>query len=156
MVLWQDVTVIIYLIIYLFKGGLYLDLLGHGHSEDWTELGYLISGPDLDNTSLTLNPNVTSIRSLASSHPLEELLRGKESLGGLLEDEGITAVPSPGHRGPGGESMFYGFGSYNMHRHGSRDGGNVDGTQIAVARAFRTSDSRRPAYVKALAKAIIR
>ena len=138
------------------EGGLYLDLQGHGHSNQWAEMGCLISGEELDSKDKVLDPRDSSIRSLGEKETFEHVLRGEKSLGGMLEENGYQAVPSPGNPGPSGEKYYYGAGSYNVKRHGSRDGGNVDGIQVMMARIYRTSDEDRPGYISALAKAVVR
>ena len=116
--------------------GLFFDIHGHGHSIDWAELGYLLSGSELDSGN-SIDPATTSIRYLASiaGIPFEELLRGSESFGAYFEDEGYLAVPSPLNPGPDGNSYF--SGGYNTERHGSLNGGIIDAIQIESARVHR-------------------
>ena len=110
--------------------GLFLDLHGHNHTNHWTELGYLVNGDDLDND--LYHCENTSLRNLghhtAGIHDFDDVLRGDVSYGHYLETEGFESVPSPTHPGPDGESYF--SGGYNTQRHGSRDGGVIDGIHI--------------------------
>ncbi len=140
--------------------GLYLDLHGHGHPIQRIELGYLLSGSALDLPDAALNdPAVaaaSSIRSLASGSPLPfaDVLRGPDSFGSLLRDEGYPAVPSDSDPGPSGAPYF--SGGYSTVRHGSRDGGTVDGIQLEHYRVgIRDTPENRVAYATALARVIL-
>lgn len=114
--------------------GFYIDLHGHGHAIDRLELGYLLSSSNLELTDESLNNptyiNKSSIRNLANTSPLTfaELIRGQNSLGTLFENAGVPAVPSTPQPRLSGESFF--SGGPNTARHGSRDGGVIDGVQI--------------------------
>jgi len=132
---------------------LFFDIHGHGHALQWAELGYLLTARQLDENDFT--PEITSIRRLADlvTIPFEDLLRGDESFGGILEEEGYASVPSPSKPGPDGNAYF--SGGDNTRMHGSRSGGNTDAIQIESPSSFR-SDSERPQYAKALARAIQR
>ena len=70
------------------------------------EIGYLLNGTRLDENNFS--PNITSIRRLAHAVdiPFEDLLRGENSFGGMLEQEGYEAVPSPTNPGPDGNPFF--------------------------------------------------
>ena len=132
--------------------GLILDIHGQGHSELWTELGYLLSKSELNN-DVTLNEAHSSIRHLAglATVSFDELLRGNQSLGGLLQNQGYVVVPSPTHSGPA-EGNYY-TGGYITQRHGSRDGGTVDAIQIELPRFLRGGESS-PGYAVDLAQAV--
>ncbi len=132
--------------------GIFVDVHGHPHKNNWAELGYLIPGSDLD--SGAFHADKTSIRHIASkvSIKFDELLRGPSSFGGFLQDNGFDAVPSPQHPGPGGQGYF--SGGYNTRRHGSVDGSNnVDAIQIESSNVQR-SEKMRAAYARALAKSL--
>lgn len=134
--------------------GLFIDIHGHGHKMQRAELGYLVRGDALD-LGDPIDPNVTSIRSLAHNLRLDfdELLRGTGSFGGILGGLGFDSVPSPKYRGPG--HLVYFDGGYNSRRHGSVLHGSFDAIQIESARSHRAPDVR-PQYVKALACTIKR
>ena len=70
------------------------------------EIGYLLSARRLDEN--TFYPDITSIRRLAYDVDIsfEDLLRGVQSFGGMLEQEGYEAVPSPNNPGPDGNPYF--------------------------------------------------
>ena len=96
----------------------------------------------------------SSIRALAerSSVPFDTLLRGEQSFGKFLEEEGYNAVPSPSHWVPGWWEKYF-SGGYNTQIYGSRDGGNVDAIQIESSKEQRSAEGRGP-YATALARAI--
>ncbi len=138
--------------------GHYYDIHGHGHPIAWLELGYLLSASDLRNTDATLRRttfrNRSSLRALTANPKLDfpMVLRGKMSLGGMLAARGYRAVPSPADPHPGGNSYFR--GGYSTARHGSRNGGSIDGTQIEHPWAIRQSARTQEPYARALAATI--
>lgn len=139
--------------------GFYIDLHGHGHPTPRVELGYLLTGNDLSRSDTGLNaprfPERSSIRSLARRVDLSfaDIVRGPESLGGLLFGERITTVPSPLIPDPGGEPFF--SGGYSTRRHGSLDGGVIDGVQIELhGPGIRDTDRNRRRFAGALARAL--
>jgi hypothetical protein len=142
-----------------WKKGLFLDIHGHGHTIQRVELGYLLSAWDLKKSDVTLRQSSywkrSSIRSLASlpGKDFPSLLRGKQSLGGLLQALSIRGVPSPSDPNPGSNPYF--TGGYDTRRHGSRNGGTIDGIQLEHPWAIRkTRDTRNP-YAKKLAQALL-
>jgi N-formylglutamate amidohydrolase len=142
-----------------FGAGLYLDLHGHGHPVHRVEVGYLLSASNLNMADGSLDSGpyaaASSVASLAARSPLRfsRILRGETSFGGFLQDAGVRSVPSPGDPSPGQESYF--SGGYNTHRHGSREGGRVDGIQLELHRVgLRDSDSNRRTFGRALAATV--
>jgi hypothetical protein len=140
--------------------GLYLDIHGHGHENQRLELGYLLSATDLARPDSELEETQfaakSSIRALAeeSSSGLSEPLRGEDSLGEILVRKGYPAVPSQSDPHPQGASYF--SGGYSTARHGSRDGGVIDGVQIEHNyQGVRDSATNREAYAHALAESIL-
>lgn len=107
--------------------GFYIDLHGHGHAIQRLELGYLLSASQLDLSDATLTGfgNISSLRlALTSSAlPFASLLRGPQSLGGLL-GAATPSVPSPAAPSPGADPYFE--GGYSTERHTAR----VPGLQI--------------------------
>jgi len=119
-----------------------------------TELGYLLSGADL-NSDEPLLANHTSIRYLAerqSNIEFDNLLRGNISFGALLEIYGFSAVPSPTYPGPGAGNPYF-SGQYLTRTHGSLRGGTIDAIQVESARSFR-DNSVIDRYAKAVACAL--
>jgi hypothetical protein len=147
--------------------GLYLDMHGHGHDVQRLELGYLLSGSlldDIDDAGLDLlDGQNTSLAGLAARTPdaFSGLLRGALSFGGLLEAGGVPAVPSPRWPGPAidtipGDEPYF-SGGYSTRRHGSLDGGPIDGIQIEHNfTGIRETASDRATYAAALAEVIER
>ncbi len=139
--------------------GLYVDMHGHSHPTPRVELGYLLTGGDLSRSDARLNeprfPEQSSIRSLARRVDLSfaDIVRGPSSLGALLADERITTVPSPLIPDPHGEPFF--SGGYSTRRHGSLDGGVIDGVQIELHRpGIRDTDENRRRFAGALARSL--
>lgn len=142
-------------------GGLYLDMHGHGHAIARLELGYLLTAEELGAPDDELDgggvAETSSLRGLASRSPLRfsALLRGPTSFGGLLEQNGARAVPSPSDPSPGDDPYF--SGGYSTRRHGSlADGGVVDAIQIEHhRRGLRDTAANRRAYADRLAETIV-
>jgi hypothetical protein len=127
-----------------------------------TELGYLYRGIDLDSGS-NLNPNLSSIRSLArrrttSAAEFDDLLRGNNSFGRILQNHLVWVVPSPQTRGPRlhGTLRPHIAGGYLIKRHGSRNGGTIDAIQIEVERERRKHLDQLCRYSFALANSLHR
>ncbi|HUH11544.1 MAG TPA: Ig-like domain-containing protein, partial [Longimicrobiales bacterium] len=139
-------------------GGFYIDLHGHGHPNARLELGYLLRASELELSDSVLDAaswlaEESSIRTLAARSPLPfaELLRGEGSLGSGFERLGYPAVPSGPQPDPGGEPYFN--GGYNTRRHGSMDGGPIDGVQIEAHYSdVRDTEASRAAFASALAE----
>jgi hypothetical protein len=144
----------------LHGAGLYLDIHGHGHEIARVELGYLLGSSTLELPDDVLDQGSfaqqSSIRALAEGAPgsFAELLRGASSFGGLLQASGYRAVPSPSDPDPGGAPYF--SGGYSTARHGSRDGGSVNGIQLEHPyEGVRDSQESRAGYAEALADVIL-
>jgi N-formylglutamate amidohydrolase len=142
-----------------FGEGLYIDLHGHGHEIQRLELGYLLSSSDLENSNPILSGasfiNKSSFRALGEKPGVDfaDLIRGPESLGSLLEAEGVPAVPSQNQPDPGGNDFF--SGGYNTAQHGSRYGGSVSGVQIECNyTGVRDTAENRQALAEALGRAL--
>ncbi|HYE59164.1 MAG TPA: hypothetical protein VD948_11690 [Rhodothermales bacterium] len=145
-----------------FGRGLFVDVHGHGHTIPRVELGYLLSTTTLRGSDAGLNaPAAVAASSLrvliqqnrgGTSHA--NLLRGPVSLGALLAARGYRAVPSPDEPAPNaGEAYF--DGGYSTARHGSRDGGRVDGVQAEMPfPGVRDTPDARARYAGALARSL--
>ena len=138
--------------------GFYIDLHGQSHPIKRIELGYSLSASQLTNSNPVLNgPSFaerSTIRTLArrSGLPLSELLRGTNSLGAMLAAKGYPAVPSPAMPDPGAGNPFFGGGP-NARRHGSSNGGTIDGVQIEVnLEGIRDTGRNRVKFALALAE----
>ncbi|MCB1226124.1 MAG: hypothetical protein KDK99_09970 [Verrucomicrobiales bacterium] len=142
-------------------GGLLLDLHGHRHEEPNVELGYLLDGAVLRRADADLDGDpqwarASSIRGVveSSGRSLSALLRGPQSLGGLLEAEGQRCLPSPVRSAPVvGQAYF--SGAYDIARHGSRHGGGVSAVQMECPWAgVRDTEENRRRFVQRLTRAL--
>ena len=143
--------------------GLVLDLHGHAHAIARLELGYLLTATQLrlDNAALTASGALSSssisrlIAEARSGRAPAEMLRGANSLGGLLQARGYDAVPSPAAPAPlVGEEYFN--GGYNTSRHGSRTGSTIDAIQVECHFAgVRDTPASRAAFASALVDALL-
>jgi autotransporter-associated beta strand protein len=141
--------------------GFYIDLHGHGHDIQRLELGYLLSSSELALADTTLNStfyeNQTSIRRLSQDSPLTfpALLRGAQSFGAMMVEEGYPSVPSPSDPSPGTNAYFN--GGYNTVEHTSVNGGTVSGLQIeSNYTGVRDTSANRTAFGQALARVMDR
>jgi hypothetical protein len=124
--------------------GWYMDMHGHGHAIQRLELGYLLTGAQLDMSDAALDAvaayeDTAGIRTISRASPLSfsALLRGSNSLGSLYAAQGFPSVPSAADPGPAGATYF--SGGDNTRRHtcgaeasefGGTTGGNICGVQI--------------------------
>jgi len=138
--------------------GMYVDIHGHAHSEGWIEFGYLLTNSQLALSNAALSDSklisASSYRALSARPGVSfpAALRGRSSLGGLLQSAGYKSVPSPAHPDAGGGNYFR--GGYNTNRHGSRIDGTVDGVQIELPISARDKASTRSVFADALASAL--
>ncbi len=145
-----------------FGRGLFIDLHGHRHLIRRTELGYLLSGDELqfDDEMLDLGTftEYSSIRNLAGTNPgaisFSQLVRGPSSLGSMLGDLGYPTVPSSEIPFPSAGEPYF-SGGYNTTRHGSSAGGTIDGIQIELDLDLRSDISRRDRLVEDLSKVLL-
>lgn len=148
--------------------GLLIDVHGHGHNVPRLELGYLLSASTLRQDDVTLTATATmgrtSIAQLAATSRSTvdrgiALLRGPNSLGGLLVARGVPAVPSPADPAPKvGEEYF--TGGYNTERHGSLNGSSngaaLDAIQIeSHFPGIRDTETSRGVFARALVDALL-
>lgn len=143
--------------------GLLIDIHGHGHTIQRLELGYLLSAVTLrtneDNLDTEEIVSQSSIRYLASNNRLNlkhhVLVRGENSLGALLEQEGFPSVPAPGDPAPrSGQDYF--SGGYNTEKYGSANGGTIDAIQIECNfQGVRDSEVSRAVFADRLAAAVL-
>jgi hypothetical protein len=141
--------------------GLLLDIHGHRHIDQRVELGYLIKGEPLKATDTELNADAaliasTSIRDLDKRSPqsFAELVRGPQSLGGLLEFRGFRCLPSPTKSFPGVLAGYF-SGAYDITVHGSRDGGTVSAIQVECPwNGLRDKPENQRRFAKALVESL--
>jgi len=116
--------------------GLLLDIHGHHHLDQRVELGYMVKGDILKHSDAELNADAaliasTCIRDLDKRSPqsFAELVRGPQSLGGLLEYRGFRCLPSPTKASPAFMAGYF-SGVYDVAAHGSCNGGTVSAIQV--------------------------
>ncbi|XP_065655587.1 uncharacterized protein LOC101237240 [Hydra vulgaris] len=136
----------------IVKHGLFIDIHGQSHPEQWVELGYLLSKSCIN--SQNINDDDSSIRNLAkhSSFSVFDLICGEGSLGKFLNDEGIKSVPSPANPIINGN---YFNGGYNTLFYGSKSSGEIDAIQIESPINLRSAENRTM-YAGALARALVK
>ena len=130
--------------------GLFVDIHGHSHSIQRIELGYGLWASELQLSDEALNTNTyinySAIRSLVGDNlqglKHAELLRGSLSMGSRLEDSEIPAIPSSQNPYPLPNESYY-SGGYNTLRHGSMNGGSIDGIQVAINTSIRLYEDVR-------------
>ena len=141
--------------------GLLLDIHGHRHIDQRVELGYLIKGELLKASDSELNADAaliasTSIRDLDKRSPqsFAELVRGPQSLGGLLEARGFRSLPSTTKSNPALMAGYF-SGAYDITAHGSRDGGTVSAIQVECPwNNLRDKPENQRRFAKALAESL--
>ena len=150
-----------------FGKGFYIDQHGHGHPEARLELGYLLDKYELTNSDTRLDTvssfkNSSSIRTLANSvsnvTAFSKLLRGTNSFGEFMVDEGYPATPSfttpAPFTNPSPSTSFFN-GGYNTAVHGSDGGGPLNALQIeANYTGVRDTSANRTAYAQSLARSL--
>lgn len=137
--------------------GLYIDLHGHGHTEQRLELGYLHSAEQLalSDTELNAQPYSaeSSLKAIAArgGRSYADLIRGPQSFGALMEKHGFLCSPSPSNPHP--KAPFF-RGGYNAARHG-RDAAPLAGFQIeSNSRGVRDTAESRSKFAAALADSL--
>lgn len=139
-----------------YKQGLLIDIHGQSHPEGWIELGYLLSSNELNSTSSLTDPlKVSSINSLASTsdYPFENLIRGRVSLGGIMDSKyNLKVVPSPKYLSPNGGN-YYSGGFITREYSLSQKKARINAIQIESPYAYRV-DSAIDAYADSVANSI--
>ena len=143
-----------------FGKGFYADIHGHGHSIKRLELGYLLTSSDLMLSDDQLNSKYyidkSSLKALAADTPVNfpQLIRGPKSLGTLLEEREIPAVPGSAQPDPGNGNPYF-SGGYSTYRHGSRDSGTISGVQIECHyTGIRDNSENRDNFAEKLTESI--
>lgn len=140
--------------------GFYVDIHGHAHAIHRNEIGYLLTSTDLANPDAILNQaafiDKSSVANLARQNPSQfaNLIRGPASFGDMLVKRGYPSIPSSDDPAPNGTPYFN--GGYSTVRHGSRNGGTIDGLQIETpGPGVRNNVALRTAAGRAFAEALI-
>lgn len=134
----------------------YIDIHGHTHAIQRLELGYLLVRDDLkrNNKSLYLLRQKTSIRFLLEHTPgdFSEMIRGKTSFGGLMQERNFPAVPSPQYPHP--EDQPYYPGGYNVMRHTFYATAPIPGFQLEINSHIRKDKATRKEFAQKFVEAI--
>jgi len=145
-----------------FGSSLYIDLHGHGHTNQRLELGYSINASDLpdisnktDLTELAQKSTLNNLLSLNKKADFKELMIGDNAFGTLITEAGTPAVPSK--QDPfitdGGK---YFNGGYNTRRYTSEKYPQVFGWQIETNYKGVRDAPGRPVFAKAFAEVIMK
>ncbi len=145
-----------------YNRGIFFDLHGHGHTIQRIELGYLMSRSELQLSDNDLNTmtyiDESSIKTLVgdnlNGNTHAELLRGQNSFGTMLENRGYPTVPSDITPFPLSSEPYF-SGGYNCQRHGSINGGSIDGIQIECNQNIRFTTVARQEFADSLAESIV-
>lgn len=141
-----------------FGKGLYIDIHGQSHPKAYLEFGYLLYNDVLKlvDEHLQSHQDHTSIRTLSkfSPEPFLEQLKGENSLGSLMCNQGYDSIPST--KIPYATDGNYFEGAYDTIRYGSRKGGNISGIQIEFPyKNIRDTQQHRVKCAKAFVKSIV-
>ena len=124
--------------------GWYMDMHGHGHGLQRLEIGYLLTGAQLDLSDASLDANAAyedtaSVRTMSkgAAASFSALLRGSTSLGTLYASHGFPSIPSSSDPRPNGTPYFSGGDDTRRHGCGAEatplggvTGGGICGVQI--------------------------
>jgi N-formylglutamate amidohydrolase len=147
-----------------FGNAFLVDIHGHAHTLPRIELGYMLSGNELEFPDSVLNAskyiNESSIRILAlknsgkSTHA--QLLRGEKSLGTLLTDQGFPAVPGKTIPFPGAGNDYFSGGYITANHTSYKFEIETNGIQMELNyNGIRNSEFNRKSFGNAFSKAMI-
>ncbi len=146
-----------------YGSGTFYDMHGHGHTIQRIELGYLLTRTQLQQTDQYINTNSgtqdSSIRNLVNTNlqnlTQAQLIRGSNSFGDLLVNQGFPSVPSSSDLAPQGTEPYFN-GGYNTRRHGSSDAiSSIDAIQIEMNSHVRFNSSNRAVLIDSLAVSML-
>ncbi|KAI9286323.1 hypothetical protein BC943DRAFT_359489 [Umbelopsis sp. AD052] len=139
--------------------GLFIDIHGHGHPENWIELGYLLDNQTLQLSDEELNhgkaKSEASIQNLAKRYPdimFSSFLRGNSSLGTrLASTHHLRTTPSKQEPNPSQIKKYF-SGGYCTQAYSSS--GDFDAIQIELPKPLRFSASGRDQVTTALCESL--
>lgn len=137
-----------------------IDVHGHAHPLPRLELGYALTGVQLNQGDAAFEKsNFAAISTLRDLHARlggsgADLIRGPRSLGTLFTERGIRAVPSAQEPGPGPGPFF--SGGYIVHTHaGGTGSAKVDGVQFEAWRnGIRDTEENRRRFAAIAAEVL--
>ena len=147
-------------------GGILIDVHGHAHQDankkpiEIADVGYNLSAEDysISNGDSFLNDNymkssIANMKSFSGSVSFGQRVRGQNSLGDLLQINGIKSTPSPVKPIP---TSPYFQGGDIIRIHGSKDfQRKTSAIQIEFAHSYKRTDEIRSRNAKNVAKALI-
>ena len=141
-----------------FGKGLYIDIHGQSHPKGYLEFGYLLVNDTLklEDNELLKYQNRSSIKTLCqfSDESFLSQLKGSNSLGTLMCNEGYDSVPST--KIPFARDENYFEGAYDTIRYGSLKGGNISGIQIEFPyENVRDTKENRQKCAKSFVKSVM-
>ena len=105
----------------------------------------------LSDEELEKQKNRGTLRFLSKTRKFGEILRGKESIGGMLQQMGFKSVPSPQFPYPSHDENYFNGGFIVRHHASFSDDSNFDSTQLEVTASVRETPEARKKFSAALA-----
>lgn len=145
-----------------FGSSLYIDLHGHGHTNQRLELGYSLNAnelPDISNKTdlkeLAQKSTLNNLLTINKKTDFKELMIGDHAFGTLITEAGSPAIPSKQDPfiADGGK---YFNGGYNARRYTSSKYPNVFGWQIESNYKGVRDAAGRPAFANSFAEVIMK
>ncbi|MEM9589490.1 MAG: hypothetical protein AAGA03_19565 [Planctomycetota bacterium] len=142
---------------------LLIDIHGQGRNPGWFELGYRLKASDLKEiqssetgADITALPKQSTLFALGPDpQTLRSALVGPHSLGKLMQDVGLNAVPSPASPTSAGRPYY--SGGYTLLRHVGTANPSIIGIQLECPRVgYRDTAIHRERLAKQLACVIDR
>jgi hypothetical protein len=143
-----------------YGSGLLIDIHAHGHDKQEVEIGYQLSSSQLnlsdseiDNNNLASQSSVYNLyKTVSAKQSFSQILRGDNSFGTLLHNNGIACIPNKSNPSPGITGYF--SGGHITESSGSGAGGTIDAIQLEFNRDSRNSSTVRKNTAEQLVKAI--
>lgn len=145
-----------------FGSAIYIDLHGHGHTNQRLELGYSLDAKDLpeistnnDLSALAKKSTINNLLLLNKKTNFKDLMIGNNAFGTLITEAGSPAVPSKQdpYIADGGK---YFNGGYNTRTYTSAAYPQVFGWQIESNYKGVRDDAGRPEFAKSFADVMMK
>jgi Secretion system C-terminal sorting domain len=138
--------------------GHYFEFHGNDTSEEWNMIGLGISKTNLnspDSVILT-KVNQSTVKNLCTTGGANflEVLKGVNSLGGMLNSLGWKSTTSPSYPAPSDSQTFF-YAGQNTWRYGSKDSGTIDATHLESYWKFMVLTANQARYSNDLANSIL-
>ena len=138
--------------------GHYFELHGNGHTSKWNEIGLGVKNDYLNQSDSVIRTRInnSTVKNLCTAGGADfiEVIKGKTSLGGLLDSMAWKSVPSPSYPSPDTNAFFY--AGQNTWKHGSWKSGTIDATHLESYWEFMVKAQNKMKYAADLSHAIIR